>query len=238
MASTVKRQVFAWWPMLLLALLVAPLLAACGGGKATSPAAAAAAEREWVLIRNPRFGGTMAEPEYIWVDRREIPKMLTGYVFGEKHVVAPPDAYAKASPPPGPGSIWRPPEGERGGGAAPAAPGGPPPASPPVEPRAGAAPPPARPEDRRGYVVFVDGTRLVIDLADGEVKKDSLIAITRRQSLTHPVTGEPLGEIALEVGRARIVEVQTKFSVAELIGFKPGLTVRPQDRVTVLPATP
>ncbi|MBI2080626.1 MAG: hypothetical protein HYT86_02700 [candidate division NC10 bacterium] len=87
-------------------------------------------------------------------------------------------------------------------------------------------------------MVLVDGMRIVIDLADGEVRKDSLIAITRRQSLTHPVTGEPLGEIALEVGRARIVEVQAKFSVAELIGFKPGLTVKPQDRVTVLPASP
>jgi hypothetical protein len=80
--------------------------------------------------------------------------------------------------------------------------------------------------------------RVVIDLANGEVKKDALIAITRRQTLTHPVTGEHLGEITLEVGRARIVEIQPKFSVAELIGFKPGLTVRPQDRVTVLPGTP
>ncbi|MBI3002422.1 MAG: hypothetical protein HYY54_02110 [candidate division NC10 bacterium] len=87
-------------------------------------------------------------------------------------------------------------------------------------------------------MVLVDGMRIVIDLADGEVRKDSLVAITRRQSLTHPVTGEPLGEISIEVGRARIVEVQPKFSVAELIGFKPGLTVKPQDRVTVLPASP
>ncbi|HEV8662615.1 MAG TPA: hypothetical protein VGT06_05640 [Candidatus Methylomirabilis sp.] len=105
------------------------------------------------------------------------------------------------------------------------------------------APPPAspgaaRPEDRRGYVVLVDGMRVVIDLADGEIKKDTLIAITRRQTLTHPVTGEHLGEITLEVGRARIVEVQPKFSVAELIGFKPGLTVKPQDRIAVLPGTP
>jgi hypothetical protein len=118
------------------------------------------------------------------------------------------------------------------------APGGPLPASTPPEARVPTPPPPVPPGDRRGYVVFVDGMRLVIDLADGEVKKDSLIAITRRQSLTHPVTGEPLGEIALEVGRARIVEIQAKFSVAELIGFKPGLTVKPQDRVTVLPASP
>jgi hypothetical protein len=221
-----KRQAFVWWLMLLLALLLVPLLGACGGGKAKSPAAAAAAEREWVLIRNPRFGATMAEPEYVWVDRREIPKTLTGYVFGERHVLAPPDAYAKAGPPPGPGLIWRPPGGETGGATAPAA------------PRAAGVPPPVRPGDRRGYVVFVDGMRIVIDLADGEVKKDGLIAITRRQRLTHPVTGEDLGEISLEVGRARIVEVQPRFSVAELIGFKPGLTVKPQDRVTVLPASP
>ena len=118
------------------------------------------------------------------------------------------------------------------------APGGAPPASPPPEAAVPAAPATPRPEDRRGYVVLVDGMRVVIDLADGEVKKDALIAITRRQALTHPVTGEHLGEITLEVGRARILEVQPKFSVAELIGFKPGLTVKPQDRVTVLPGTP
>lgn len=118
------------------------------------------------------------------------------------------------------------------------APGGAPPASPPPEAAVPAAPATPRAEDRRGYVVLVDGMRLVIDLADGEVKKDALIAITRRQALTHPVTGEHLGEITLEVGRARILEVQPKFSVAELIGFKPGLTVKPQDRVTVLPGTP
>ena len=129
-----------------------------------------------------------------------------------------------------------------GKGASPAvagpAPGGPPPPSPPQEARAPAPSGAIRSEDRRGYVVLVDGVRVVIDLADGEVKKDGLVAITRRQALTHPVTGEPLGEITLEVGRARILEVQPKFSVAELIGFKPGLTVKPQDRVTVLPGAP
>ncbi len=112
------------------------------------------------------------------------------------------------------------------------------PASPLPEVRVPAPPGPVPAEDRRGYVVLVDGMRVVIDLANGEVKKDTLVAITRRQALTHPVTGEHLGEISLEVGRARIVEVQPKFSVAELIGFKPGLTVKPQDRVTVLPGTP
>ncbi len=233
-----KRALSLWWPVLLLAFLAAPLLAACGGGKGARPAATTPVEREWVLIRNPRFGATMAEPEYIWVDSKQVPKTLTGYVFGEKHVVAPPDAYAKAGPPPGPGRIWRPPEGETGGAAAPAPPGGPPSGSAAAEGRAAGAPPPVRPGERRGYVVLVDGIRIIIDLADGEVKKDALVAITRRQALTHPVTGEQLGEITQEVGRARIVEVQPKFSVAELIGFKPGLTIKPQDRVTVLPGTP
>ena len=101
-----------------------------------------------------------------------------------------------------------------GKGASPAvagpAPGGPPPPSPPQEARAPATPGAIRPEDRRGYVVLVDGVRVVIDLADGEVKKDGLVAITRRQALTHPVTGEHLGEITLEVGRARILEVDRK----------------------------
>ncbi len=233
-----KREFFLWWPILLLQVLAVLVLAACGGGKAVRPATATASEREWVLIMNPRFGATMAEPEYIWVDRQEIPKTLTGYVLGQKHVIAPPAAYAKAGPPPGPGRIWQPAEGERGSPAAgPAAGGGPPP-SPPPEARAPAASGAVRPEERRGYVVLVDGMRVIIDLADGEVKKDALIAITRRQALTHPVTGEPLGEITLEVGQARIVEVQPTFSVAELMGFEAGLTVKPRDRVTVLPGTP
>lgn len=116
-----------------------------------------------------------------------------------------------------------------------AAPGAIPPASQRPEVSTGPAGAAPRADDRRGYVVLVDGIRIVIDLADGEVRKDGIIAISRRQALTHPVTGEVLGEFTQEVGRARIVEVQAKFSVAELIGFKPGLTVRPRDRVTVLP---
>ncbi|MCI0371726.1 MAG: hypothetical protein L0214_10165 [candidate division NC10 bacterium] len=84
----------------------------------------------------------------------------------------------------------------------------------------------------------MDGVRIVIDLAYLEVKKDTLIAITRREALTHPVTGEVLGEFAREVGRARILEVQPTYSVADLIGFKPGLTVKPRDRVAVLPGRP
>ena len=234
-----KRGLFLWWPMLLLPFVAAPLLAACGGGKAASPATATPAETEWVLIQNPRFRDRGNEPEYVWVERQKIPTTVNRALFGEKGVIAPPEAYAKAGPPPGPGRIWRPAEGETGSPAVAApAPGGPPPAPPPLEARAPAPPVPLRPEDRRGYVVLVDGMRIVIDLADAEVKKDNLIAITRRQALTHPVTGEHLGEISLEVGRARIVEVEPKFSVAELIGFKPGLTVRPQDRVTVLPGAP
>ena len=119
--------------------------------------------------------------------------------------------------------------------AAGAAPGAIPPASQRPEVGSGPAATVPRSDDRRGYVVLVDGIRIVIDLADGEVRKDSLIAITRREALIHPVTGEVLGEFTLEVGRARIVEVQPKFSVAELIGFTPGLSVKPRDRVTLLP---
>ncbi len=128
------------------------------------------------------------------------------------------------------------PKGETGIPAtAEAAPGALPPASQRPEVGSGPAATAPRSDDRRGYVVLVDGIRIIIDLADGEVRKDALIAITRREALTHPVTGEVLGEFIQEVGRARIVEVQPKFSVAELIGFKPGLAVKPRDRVTVLP---
>ncbi|MGH7409121.1 MAG: hypothetical protein ACREKF_14080, partial [Candidatus Methylomirabilales bacterium] len=181
-----EGALFLWRPMLLLPLLAALFLAACGGGKGVSPIASTPAEREWVLIRNPRFGATMAEPEYVWVDREKIPKTLTGYLLGKEAIVAPPDAYAKAGPPPGPGRIWRPDEGETGSPAIPApAPGATPPTSPPPGAAVPAAPATSRPEDRRGYVVLVDGMRVVIDLADGEVRKDALVAITRRQALTH-----------------------------------------------------
>ncbi|MBI2080498.1 MAG: hypothetical protein HYT86_02055, partial [candidate division NC10 bacterium] len=68
--------------------------------------------------------------------------------------------------------------GAKGAGTAaagPAAGAGSPPAPPP-EARALAPSAAVRPEERRGYVVVVDGMRIVIDLADGEVKKDGLIA--------------------------------------------------------------
>ena len=71
-----------------------------------------------------------------------------------------------------------------------------------VKPAAGGAPEPPK----RGYVVLVEPTRIVIDLTavDG-LRAGTLVSLRRdRIPLVHPVTGEVLGELDDEVGdRAR-----------------------------------
>ena len=52
-------------------------------------------ETRWVLIRNPRFQSTVAEPEYVWVEDDKIPTTLNTMLFGQKSVLAPPDVVVK-----------------------------------------------------------------------------------------------------------------------------------------------
>ncbi len=194
-------------------------------------------EARWVLVKNVRHGATMGEPEYVWVEEDKIPGSLTTLLFGKSAALAPRDVVAKYGPPP------------RNGKISPAQ-GGPPVAAPapsrgvaslrPAAPRVGGAGPtpdgPLLPEvTPRGYIVHIDTRVIVVDLTSLEgVKKGSLLSIRReRLPLTHPVTGEYLGELDEEIGTARVVELRERFTVAEIEELRPGVELKIKDRVIV-----
>ncbi|MGH6689840.1 MAG: hypothetical protein ACREF4_04060, partial [Gammaproteobacteria bacterium] len=83
------------------------------------------------------------------------------------------------------------------------------------------------------FVVFVDTTRIVVDLnATDGLRIGSLVSLRRdRIPIVHPVTGERLGELDEEVGTARIVELRDKFSVAEIQAVVGGAQIQVKDRV-------
>jgi hypothetical protein len=86
---------------------------------------------------------------------------------------------------------------------------------------------------KRGFVVYVDTTRIVIDLTsvDG-IQPGTVVSLRRdRIPLVHPVTGELLGELDEEVATARVVEIRDRFSVAEVQNVAPGSEIQVRDRV-------
>jgi hypothetical protein len=190
------------------------------------------AEPRWLLIKNPRFGDVPSEPEYIWVEEDKVPTTLSTLIRGSKALIAPPEIVAKYGPPPGGGRI-----SPRQGvpthtGDAPV-----PNAGARSAPRTAAvqSPPAAEPvqETTRGYVVYVNTTRIVIDLTgrDG-VRAGSVVSVRRdRIPIVHPVTGELLGELDDEVGTARVTETREKFSVAEIESLAAGSQIKVRDRV-------
>jgi hypothetical protein len=202
------------------------------------------AEARWLLIKNPRFGDVRSEPEYIWVEEDKMPTTITTLVRGKGALIAPPEIVAKYGPPPGGGKIsprqgvpYQTDETPRTGGADSRAAGSATPApaasrpAAPATPAAPAAPAPEPP--KRGFVVYVDTTRIAIDLTavDG-VRPGQVISLRRdRIPIVHPVTGEVLGELDDEVGTARVVETREKFSVAEIQSVAPGAQVQVKDRV-------
>jgi hypothetical protein len=189
------------------------------------------AEPRWLLIKNPRFGDVPSEPEYIWVEEDRIPTTLTTLLRGKSAIIASPEVVARYGTPPGGGKISprqqvpylasAPPARQEAKGAM-AATGS------LSAPAASPAPAPTR-----GFVVYVDTTRIVVDLSatDG-LKVGSLISLRRdRIPIVHPVTGELLGELDEEVGTARVVELRDKFSVAEIQAVAPGSQIQVKDRV-------
>jgi predicted small secreted protein len=192
------------------------------------------AETRWLLIKNPRFGDVPSEPEYIWVEDDRVPTTLTTLIRGTGSIIAPPEIVARYGPPPGGGKI-SPRQGvpyaaapsapqAQSNRAAAAATGG----------RAAGTPAPARSEAaKRGFVVYVDTTRIVVDLnANDGLRVGAVISLRRdRIPIVHPVTGEVLGELDEEVGTARITELRDKFSVAEIQTVAPGSQVQIKDRV-------
>jgi hypothetical protein len=223
--------------------LVAVSLSACGGELPTLRELAGmpknddpsveikAAEPKWLLIKNPRFGDVASEPEFIWVEEDKIPTTMGTLVFGKGSLIAPPEIVAKYGAPPGGGRIS--PRQKMAVSVEPT----PPPAKPGAAAKAGtqpAAAAPALPLDR-GFVVFVDTSRVVIDLnsKDG-IKPGAQVSVRRDKiAIVHPVTGELLGELDEEVATGRVTEVKDKFSVVELSSVSNGNQVKVKDRVVV-----
>jgi hypothetical protein len=195
------------------------------------------AETRWLLIQNPRFGDVRSEPEYIWVEEDKVPLSLKTLIRGQKSVIATPEIVAKYGPPPGGGKI-----SPRQGVAYPTAQDAPKPPAAIPDPRSGgsAAVAPgtrtaAAVPDKRGFVVYVDTSRIVIDLTavDG-VRPGSVLSLRRdRIPIVHPVTGEVLGELDDEVATARVTETRDRMSVAEIQSVAPGAQVQVKDRVVV-----
>src|SRR5437762_4076372 len=201
------------------------------------------AEPRWLLINNPRFGDVRSEPEYIWVEEDKVPTTITTLIRGKGAIIAVPEIVAKYGPPPGGGKI-----SPRQGIAYPADT----PAPKAADPRAGgsaavgpaktatrtvaaatAGATPAAEPPKRGFVVYVDTSRIVIDLtaADG-VRPGTVISLRRDQiPIVHPVTGEVLGELDEEIGVARVTEVRERFSIANVETVASGTQIQIKDRV-------
>jgi hypothetical protein len=184
------------------------------------------AETRWLLIKNPRFGDVASEPQYIWVEEDKVPTTFKTVFLGKRSIIAPPEVVARYGKPPGGGKI-SPRQGM------------PQPTSEPARSETAAAvassptPPAPVPAPKRGYVVYVDTTRIAIDLTSGDgVRTGSVVSLRRdRIPIVHPVTGEVLGELDQEIGTARVVELHDKFSVAEIQSVEPGGQIRVRDRV-------
>ena len=200
------------------------------------PSVARPTEPRWLLIKNPRFGDVASEPEYIWVEEDKVPTTFRTLVFGKSSIVAPPAVVAKYGSPPGGGRI-----SPRQGGAykvenlAPTVPtSGSPVAALPASTRSdGAAP--QTPSLTRGYVVYVDTTRFVIDLTGSDgVRPGSIVSVRRDKiAIVHPITGELLGELDEEVATGKVTEVRDKFSVVDIENLPSGAQVKVKDRVVV-----
>jgi hypothetical protein len=198
------------------------------------------AETRWLLVQNPRFGDVPSEPEYIWVEEDKVPTTIKTVFRGSKSIIAGPEIVAKYGPPPGGGKI-----SSRQGVMVPSTPSSPSASPEPTRtnPKVASTAPvavPTRPapgspgeeSPKRGFVVYVDATRVVIDLtsADG-IHPGTLISLRRdRIPVVHPVTGEVLGSLDEEVATARVTETRDRFSVAEVQSVTPGSEIQIKDR--------
>ena len=197
------------------------------------------AESKWLLIKNPRFGDVPSEPEYVWVEEEKMPTTWKSLVFGKSTLLAPPEVVAKYGQPPGGGRIsplQKMPYQEPAPATAGARPTGVTASAPPTTRTDGSAAPVApAPPPSRGYVVFVDTTRIVIDLngQDG-LKPGSMVSLRRDKiPIVHPITGELLGELDEEVAMGKVTEVREKFSVVEIGNATEAAEIKVRDRVVV-----
>src|SRR5437016_5128676 len=172
--------------LVIVLIALVPVLAACstvktilGSDSRSEPTALKSAESRWLLIKNPRFGDVPSEPEYVWVEEDKVPTTITTLLRGQSAIIASPEIVAKYGTPPGGGKISprqgtmyqtaepaKAAAGNRSGGAAVTAP--PPRSAARITASAVATPVPAavpKPPER-GYVVYVENTRVVIDLTN------------------------------------------------------------------------
>src|SRR5215510_5307306 len=186
----------------IVVIALVPVLVACstmksiiGSTSPGEPTTLKSAESRWLLIKNPRFGDVPSEPEYIWVEEDKVPTTLTTLIRGKGAIIATPEIVAKYGAPPGGGKISprqgvpyqvatvTPTSTVSAGGAAPR----------PVATRGAtvAATTPVVPETKRGYVVYVDTTRIVVDLTAGDGVRPGTAVSLRRDKIpiVHPVTG-------------------------------------------------
>jgi hypothetical protein len=200
------------------------------------------AETRWLLVQNPRFGDVASEPEYIWVEEDKVPTTIKTLIRGKKSIIAGPEIVSRYGAPPGGGKI-----SPRQGVVVPVSPersaAAPEPmrmdrngkvVSPPAGASARTGPvAPGEESPKRGFVIYVDTTRIVIDLTttDG-IRPGSVISLRRdRIPVVHPVTGEVLGTLDEEVATARVTETRDRFSVAEVQTVTPGSQIQIKDRV-------
>jgi hypothetical protein len=184
------------------------------------------------LVKNPRFGSVPSEPEYIWTEEDKIPWTVKRFLLGKRSILAPPEIVGKYGSPPGGGKI-SPLQGTAYTVSEPGAQELAKP-SPPVQGRTEpAAARKAGSQPSRGYVVFVDTNRVIIDLtAQDGLRPGSVVSLRRdRIPIIHPVSGELLGELDEEVATAKVVEVRERFSVAEVQSITAGTQVKVKDRV-------
>jgi hypothetical protein len=195
------------------------------------------AEPKWLLIKNPRCCDIASEPEYTWVEEDKLPTTVKSFVFGQSTLIAPPEVVAKYGAPPGGGRI-----SARQGGAykvenvVPTIPTSRSAAAAVSNTtRTDAASRVAAQSATRGYVVFVDTSRVIIDLtASDGVKLGTGVSVRRdKVAIVHPITGELLGELDEEVASGRVVEVRDKFSVVEVQKAAAGVQVQVKDRVVL-----
>ena len=196
-----------------------------------------ATEPKWLLIKNPRCCDVASEPEYIWVEEDKVPTTMKSFVFGQSTLLASPEIVSKYGSPPGGGRI-----SPRQGGAyklentVPTVPTSRS-AAVVAAPTTGTDAPAGIPAQSatRGYVVFVDTSRVIIDLAAADgVKVGTNVSVRRDKiAIVHPITGEMLGELDEEVAAGRVVEVKDKFSVVEVQKAAAGAQVQVKDRVVL-----
>jgi len=81
-----------------------------------------------------------------------------------------------------------------------------------------------------GLILQQRGNAIFTDLGQDKIKLNRRLLVFKEEPLKHPVTGKILGADNVIVGRARVSQVMSDMSKADLLDGKPE-AVKPQDRV-------